>query len=82
MAHRHSGRDGHGGGLDQHLLVGELSLDGAIRPVRGALSMAVCARDQGIANLILPAENAAEAAVVEGVQRVTACGTWRKWSRC
>jgi magnesium chelatase family protein len=54
-------------GLDAHLLVGELSLDGAIRPVRGALSMAVCARKQGIANLVLPAENAAEAAVVEGV---------------
>ena len=33
-------------GLDQHLSVGELSLDGAIRPVRGALSMAVCAREQ------------------------------------
>ena len=55
-------------GLDSHILVGELSLDGAIRPVRGALSVAVCARDQGIPNLILPAENAAEAAVVEGVR--------------
>ena len=55
-------------GLDHHLLVGELSLDGAIRPVRGALSMAVCARTQGIGTLILPAENAAEAAVVEGVR--------------
>jgi magnesium chelatase family protein len=55
-------------GLDQHLLVGELSLDGAIRPVRGALSMAVCARANGIPNLLLPAENAAEAAVVEGVR--------------
>jgi magnesium chelatase family protein len=54
-------------GLDQHLAVGELSLDGAIRPVRGALPMAVCARDNGIQNLILPMENAAEAAVVEGV---------------
>jgi len=54
-------------GLDQHLLVGELSLDGAIRPVRGALSVAVCARDRGIPNLVVPAENAAEAAVVEGV---------------
>src|ERR1041385_6782655 len=53
--------------LDRHILVGELSLDGAIRPVRGALSVAVCARDHGIANLIVPAENAAEAAVVEGV---------------
>src|SRR5450755_4290464 len=55
-------------GLDKHLSVGELSLDGAIRPVRGALSMAVCARDNGIENLILPLENAAEAAVVEGVR--------------
>ena len=54
-------------GLDKHLSVGELSLDGAIRPVRGALSMAVCAREQSIENLILPLENAAEAAVVEGV---------------
>jgi magnesium chelatase family protein len=54
-------------GLDRHLLVGELSLDGAIRPVRGALSIAVCARERGIRNLILPGENAAEAAVVEGV---------------
>ncbi|HEY4084990.1 MAG TPA: YifB family Mg chelatase-like AAA ATPase [Bryobacteraceae bacterium] len=55
-------------GLDHHLCAGELSLDGAIRPVRGALSMAVCAREHGIQNLILPADNAAEAAVVEGVR--------------
>jgi magnesium chelatase family protein len=54
-------------GLDRHILVGELSLDGAIRPVRGALSVAVCAREMGIPNLILPAENAAEAAVVADV---------------
>ena len=53
--------------LDRHILVGELSLDGALRPVRGALSVAVCARQHGIANLIVPAENAAEAAVVQGV---------------
>ncbi len=53
--------------LDRHILVGELSLDGTIRPVRGALSVAVCARDMAIPNLIVPAENAAEAAVVEGV---------------
>ncbi len=52
----------------QHLFVGELSLDGTIRPVRGALTVAVCARAQGIANLVLPAENAAEAAVVDGVR--------------
>ncbi|MBV8905951.1 MAG: YifB family Mg chelatase-like AAA ATPase [Acidobacteriia bacterium] len=54
-------------GLDRHLLVGELSLDGTIRPIRGALSVAVCARTSRIPNLILPADNAAEAAVVEGV---------------
>jgi magnesium chelatase family protein len=55
-------------GLDKHLAVGELSLDGTIRPVRGALSVAVCAREQKIENLILPAENASEASVVEGVK--------------
>ena len=55
------------GPLDRHILVGELSLDGSIRPVRGALSVAVCARALGVPNLILPAENASEAAVVEGV---------------
>src|SRR5437016_9688986 len=53
--------------VDQYLLVGELSLDGSIRPVRGALSVAVCARNQGIPNLVLPFDNAAEAAVVDGV---------------
>ncbi|HVW85023.1 MAG TPA: YifB family Mg chelatase-like AAA ATPase [Bryobacteraceae bacterium] len=55
-------------GLDRHLAVGELSLDGAIRPVRGALSVAVCAREQKIENVILPAENASEAAVVDGIK--------------
>ncbi|HZT32150.1 MAG TPA: YifB family Mg chelatase-like AAA ATPase [Bryobacteraceae bacterium] len=54
--------------LEHHILVGELSLDGAVRPVRGALSVAVCARARGIPNLVLPRENAAEAAVVEGVR--------------
>src|SRR5712692_5345394 len=53
---------------DGHLFVGELSLDGAIRPVRGVLSIAACARKQGIPNLLVPADNAAEAAVAEGVR--------------
>jgi magnesium chelatase family protein len=52
---------------DQYLFAGELSLDGGVRAVRGVLPMAVCARRQGIANLIVPRENAAEASVVEGV---------------
>src|SRR5271155_3867564 len=55
------------GASDQHMLVGELSLDGTLRPVRGVLSIAVCARNQGIPNLLVPADNAAEAAVTEGV---------------
>jgi magnesium chelatase family protein len=53
---------------DRHMLIGELSLDGSVRPVRGALSMAVCARQQGIVNLVVPKENAAEAAVVDGIR--------------
>src|SRR5579862_7459753 len=53
---------------NDHLFVGELSLDGTIRPVRGALSIAACARRQKITNLLVPADNAAEAAVAEGVR--------------
>jgi magnesium chelatase family protein len=53
--------------VGRYVMVGELSLDGSIRPVRGALSVAVCARNRGIPNLILPFDNVAEAAVVDGV---------------
>ena len=49
------------------LSVGELSLDGRLRPVRGALPTALRARDAGIKSLLLPEENATEAAVVKGV---------------
>jgi magnesium chelatase family protein len=56
------------GSSDTFVLVGELSLDGSIRPVRGCLSIAICARANGIRNLVVPQENAAEAAVVEGVR--------------
>ena len=54
--------------LKTHLLLGELSLDGGLRGVKGALPMAVSAAERGLAGMILPAENAAEAAVVEGIQ--------------
>jgi magnesium chelatase family protein len=53
--------------LGNFLLVGELGLDGSVRPVPGVLPMAILAREKSIPNLILPAANAAEAAVVEGV---------------
>src|SRR6202051_3637509 len=56
------------GPSDEHLFVGELSLDGAIRPVRGALSIAACARKQKIANLLVPADNASEAAVADDLR--------------
>ncbi|HSA94393.1 MAG TPA: YifB family Mg chelatase-like AAA ATPase, partial [Terriglobales bacterium] len=54
--------------LPEWVLVGELSLDGGVRGVRGALPIAVAARAKGIANLIVPEVNAREAAVVSGVQ--------------
>ena len=56
-------------GLDLRKLViaGELALDGRLRPVRGAIAMAALAKQRGAEGVILPAENAAEAAVVEGV---------------
>ena len=55
------------GDLSQFLIVGELGLDGAVRSVPGMLPISIMAREKGIPNLILPAANAAEAAVVEGV---------------
>jgi magnesium chelatase family protein len=54
-------------GLTDTLSVGELSLDGRVRPIRGALSIALRAREAGIAHLLLPEQNATEAAVVQGI---------------
>jgi len=53
--------------LDDTLLIGELALDGRVRPVRGALPIAVAAKRKGLTRLLLPAENASEAAVVSGL---------------
>ncbi|MBQ3057053.1 MAG: YifB family Mg chelatase-like AAA ATPase [Clostridia bacterium] len=53
--------------LSRICLVGELSLSGSIRPVRGALSMCVAARDAGLTQIFVPAENAKEAAAVAGM---------------
>ncbi len=54
--------------LAAFLFMGELSLDGSVRPVKGTLSMAVMAREKGIDRLIVPEANAREAAVVDGVR--------------
>src|SRR5689334_2437206 len=53
--------------LGSYLLVGELSLDGTIKPVRGCLPVAITAKEQGFAGIVVPRENAAESAVVEGI---------------
>ena len=53
--------------LDEYLVLGELGLEGDLRPVRGALSMALAARRAGLRGVLLPQSNVAEAAVVNGV---------------
>ena len=53
--------------LDSVLLIGELSLDGELRPVKGVLPMALQAKKEGFTAIILPHENAKEAAVVESL---------------
>jgi magnesium chelatase family protein len=54
--------------LDEYFLIGELSLDGAIKPVRGALPIAMAAQRENLKGLILPEHNAPEAAVVGGIE--------------
>ena len=54
-------------GLAQVALAGELALDGSTRAVQGALAMAEAARESGAETILLPAENGAEAALVEGI---------------
>jgi magnesium chelatase family protein len=54
--------------LRQYAVVGELALDGATRPTKGALSMAMAAaKEEGLRGMLVPAESAAEAAVVQGI---------------
>lgn len=53
--------------LERYMIMGELSLDGSLQPIRGALPIALCARQAGFKGLILPAANADEAAVVDGL---------------
>ena len=56
--------------VDGTMFIGELSLDGSVKPVRGVLPLAVRARAEGLRRLVLPAGNAAEAAVVEGIDAI------------
>src|SRR5262245_30858865 len=54
--------------LDNFIVVGELALTGAVRPCKGVLPVAIRARQEGKIGVLVPAENAAEAAVVDGLQ--------------
>lgn len=54
--------------LDKTLILGELALDGTLRPIHGALPIAITAKNDGLLRVILPAQNADEAAVVSGVE--------------
>ena len=63
--------------LMRYMFIGELSLDGSLLPVRGALTTAILTKEKGYDGLILPAANAQEAAVVDGLNVArTNCWTW------
>jgi|TARA_R110000737_G_scaffold258784_1_gene267366 magnesium chelatase family protein len=53
--------------LDQYMILGELSLDGELKPLKGILPIALQAKKEGFKGIILPKENAMEAAIVEGL---------------
>ena len=55
-------------GLNRICVVGELAWSGAVRPVRGVLPMTLMARAKGFTAVMVPAENAEEAAVVQGIK--------------
>ncbi len=53
--------------VKDYIIMGELSLDGGLQPIKGVLPIALCAKENGFKGLILPAQNAKEAAIVEGL---------------
>ncbi|SDW71740.1 YifB family Mg chelatase-like AAA ATPase [Aequorivita viscosa] len=54
--------------LSEYIIMGELSLDGNLQPIRGALPIAIKAKEEGFKGFILPKQNAKEAAIVEGLE--------------
>ncbi|MDP2058585.1 MAG: YifB family Mg chelatase-like AAA ATPase [Flavobacteriaceae bacterium] len=53
--------------IEEYLIMGELSLDGSLQPIRGALPIAINAKEKGFKGFILPAQNKDEAAIVSGL---------------
>lgn len=64
-----AGVEGGGGGLDlrRYALAGELALDGRLRPIPGGIALASMAKQRGLSGVIVPADNAPECAVVQGI---------------
>ncbi|HMQ45736.1 MAG TPA: magnesium chelatase domain-containing protein, partial [Mariniflexile sp.] len=54
--------------LEKYVIMGELSLDGSLQPIKGALPIAVKAREEGFKGFILPSQNAKEAAIVDNLE--------------
>jgi magnesium chelatase family protein len=63
--------------LEQYMVMGEVSLDGTLKPIKGALPIAIQARREGFKGLILPIQNAKEAAIVSQIE-IIAVGTLRE----
>lgn len=53
--------------INNYIIMGELSLDGGLQPIKGALSIAIKAKEEGFKGIILPFQNVKEAAIVEGL---------------
>ncbi|MEQ3690024.1 MAG: YifB family Mg chelatase-like AAA ATPase [Flavobacterium sp.] len=51
----------------QYIIMGELSLDGSLQPIKGALSISIKAKEEGFTGIMLPIQNVKEAAIVEGI---------------
>ena len=68
FANRTNANEGTPQRAHQFVIAGELALDGRVRPIKGALSMAMLAREQGLIGVLLPRDNAAEAAVVDDIE--------------
>ena len=54
--------------LSEYIIMGELSLDGSLQPIRGALPIAIKAKEEGFKGFILPKQNAKEATIVNGLE--------------
>jgi len=57
-----------GDDIEKYIIMGELSLDGGLQPIKGALPIAIKAREEGFKGFILPKQNAKEAAIVDGLE--------------